>query len=55
MPLAIELLLQAAKREQQFRARVRNADVAARALAGTGDSLSSYAWPGNVQASATKR
>jgi transcriptional regulator, propionate catabolism operon regulatory protein len=49
MPLAVELLLQAAKREPQLRARVRNADVAVRVLAGIGDALSSYAWPGNVR------
>ena len=49
MPLAVELLLQATKREPQLRARVRNAEVAVRVLAGIGDSLSSYAWPGNVR------
>ena len=49
MPLAVELLLQAAKREPQLRARVRSADVAVRVLAGIGDSLTSYAWPGNVR------
>lgn len=49
MPLAVELLLQAAKREPQLRARVCNADAAARVLAGIGDWLSSYAWPGNVR------
>jgi len=49
IPLAVELLLQAAKRESRLRARVRNADVAVRVLAGIGDALSSYAWPGNVR------
>jgi propionate catabolism operon transcriptional regulator len=49
MPLAVELLLQVAKREPQLRARVRNADVALRVLAGIGDALSAYAWPGNVR------
>jgi propionate catabolism operon transcriptional regulator len=49
MPLAVELLLQAAKREPQLRTRVRNAEVAGRVLAAIGDSLSSYAWPGNVR------
>ncbi|MGX7000306.1 propionate catabolism operon regulatory protein PrpR [Caballeronia sp. KNU42] len=49
MPLAIELLLQVAKREPQLRARVRNAEAAARALGGIGDTLSAYAWPGNVR------
>ena len=49
MPLAVELLLQAAKREPRLRARVRHADVAVRVLAGIGDVLSTYAWPGNVR------
>ena len=49
MPLAVELLQQAAKREPRLRARVRNADVAGRVLAGIGESLSSYTWPGNVR------
>ena len=49
MPLAVELLLQAAKREPQLRARVRDADAAGRVLAGIGDALSGYAWPGNVR------
>ena len=49
MPLAVELLMQAAKREPQLRARVRNAEVAVRVLAGIGDELTSYAWPGNVR------
>jgi len=49
IPLAVELLLQAAKREPQLRARIRNADVAVRVLAGIGDALLDYAWPGNVR------
>jgi propionate catabolism operon transcriptional regulator len=49
MPLAVELLQQAAKREPRLRTRVHNADVAGRVLAGIGESLSSYTWPGNVR------
>jgi transcriptional regulator, propionate catabolism operon regulatory protein len=49
IPLAVELLLQAAKREPQLRARLRNSDAAGRVLAGIGEALSGYAWPGNVR------
>ena len=49
MPLAVELLLQIAKREPRLRARVKAADTAERALGEVAGELSSYAWPGNVR------
>ena len=41
MPLAVELLLQVAKREPRLRARVKNAEAALRALAALAEPLSS--------------
>ena len=49
MPLAVELLLQAAKREPRLRTRIKSADAARSALGGLAGPLSSYAWPGNVR------
>jgi propionate catabolism operon transcriptional regulator len=49
MPLAIELLMQSARREPRLGARLRHADAAARVLENVRESLSSYAWPGNVR------
>ncbi|SAL01885.1 propionate catabolism operon regulatory protein PrpR [Caballeronia arationis] len=49
MPLAVELLLQIAKREPRLRARVKAAETAERALGGVAGELSGYAWPGNVR------
>jgi propionate catabolism operon transcriptional regulator len=49
MPLAVELLLQAAAREPRLAARVGDAEAAARVLAGIGEPLRRYAWPGNVR------
>jgi propionate catabolism operon transcriptional regulator len=49
MPLAIELLLQAAAREPGLAAQVRDAHAAAHLLAGISEPLLSYAWPGNVR------
>jgi len=49
MPLAVELLLQVAKREPAVQARVSNAESAAYILAGIADTLSHYAWRGNVR------
>jgi propionate catabolism operon transcriptional regulator len=49
MPLAIELLLQVAKREPQLRHKMPSAVVAARMLAALHEPLSRYAWPGNVR------
>jgi propionate catabolism operon transcriptional regulator len=49
MPLASELLLQAARRESRLAARIRSADDAARVLEGIGDPLRRYTWPGNVR------
>ncbi|HEY2023452.1 propionate catabolism operon regulatory protein PrpR [Paraburkholderia sp.] len=49
VPLAAELLRQAAAREPRLAARVPDAQAAARMLAGLGASLRRYAWPGNVR------
>ncbi|MDR5754665.1 MULTISPECIES: propionate catabolism operon regulatory protein PrpR [unclassified Caballeronia] len=49
MPLAVELLLQIAKREPRLRARVKTAEAAGRALGGVAGELAGYAWPGNVR------
>jgi transcriptional regulator, propionate catabolism operon regulatory protein len=49
MSLAVELLLQAAKREPQLQARIVNKETAVRTLAGIGDLLAGYGWPGNVR------
>ncbi|MFM0738228.1 propionate catabolism operon regulatory protein PrpR [Paraburkholderia xenovorans] len=49
VPLAVELLLQAAAREPGLAARIPDADAARRALAGIGEPLQRYAWPGNVR------
>jgi len=49
LPLAAELLRQAAAREPRLAARVPDADAAARMLAGLGTPLRRYAWPGNVR------
>jgi propionate catabolism operon transcriptional regulator len=49
MPLAVELLLQIAKREPRLRVRVKTAEAAERALGGVAGELSGYGWPGNVR------
>ncbi|QQC67038.1 propionate catabolism operon regulatory protein PrpR [Paraburkholderia ginsengisoli] len=49
LPLAAELLRQAAAREPRLAARVPDAATAERVLAGLGGSLKRYAWPGNVR------
>ncbi|WP_233836196.1 propionate catabolism operon regulatory protein PrpR [Paraburkholderia sp. ZP32-5] len=49
LPLAAELLRQAAAREPRLAARVPDAATAARMLAGLSTSLRRYTWPGNVR------
>ncbi|HEY1995772.1 propionate catabolism operon regulatory protein PrpR [Paraburkholderia sp.] len=49
MPLAAELLLQAARREPRLVARIRNTRDAASMLAPVSESLSGHPWPGNVR------
>jgi propionate catabolism operon transcriptional regulator len=49
LPLAAELLRQAAAREPRLAARVPDVVTAERVLAGLGGSLRRYAWPGNVR------
>ncbi|MGF6650146.1 propionate catabolism operon transcriptional regulator [Paraburkholderia youngii] len=49
LPLAAELLRQAAAREPRLAARVPDAQSAARMLEGLGAALRRYAWPGNVR------
>ncbi|MFM0340645.1 propionate catabolism operon regulatory protein PrpR [Paraburkholderia fungorum] len=49
LPLATELLLQAAAREPRLALRIPDADAAARVLAGLSEPLRHYAWPGNVR------
>jgi propionate catabolism operon transcriptional regulator len=49
LPLATELLLQAAAREPRLALRIPDADAAARVLASLSEPLSRYAWPGNVR------
>ncbi|MFT4067090.1 propionate catabolism operon regulatory protein PrpR [Paraburkholderia sp.] len=49
LPLAAELLRQAAAREPGLMARVPDANAAERMLAGLGAALRRHAWPGNVR------
>ncbi|ANB76947.1 propionate catabolism operon regulatory protein PrpR [Paraburkholderia phytofirmans OLGA172] len=49
LPLAVELLLQAASREPRLAARLHDADAAARVLNSLGEPLKRYTWPGNVR------
>jgi propionate catabolism operon transcriptional regulator len=49
IPLAVELLLQAAAREPRLAARLPDAAAAERVLAGLAEPLQRYAWPGNVR------
>jgi propionate catabolism operon transcriptional regulator len=49
LPLAVELLLQAAAREPRLAARLPDAAAAERLLEGLGDALRHYPWPGNVR------
>jgi propionate catabolism operon transcriptional regulator len=49
LPLAIELLMQSAKREPRLAARVPDAAAASRVLAAAAEPLARYAWPGNVR------
>ncbi|MGF6674022.1 propionate catabolism operon regulatory protein PrpR [Paraburkholderia tuberum] len=49
LPLAAELLRQAAAREPRLAARVPDAQTAARMLEGLGPALRRHAWPGNVR------
>jgi propionate catabolism operon transcriptional regulator len=49
MPLAAELLRQAAVREPRLTARVPDLDAAARVLADVSEPLCAYMWPGNVR------
>jgi transcriptional regulator, propionate catabolism operon regulatory protein len=49
LPLAVELLLQAAAREPRLAARLPDAATAERVLAGLAEPLRRYAWPGNVR------
>ncbi|MFM0353885.1 propionate catabolism operon regulatory protein PrpR [Paraburkholderia nemoris] len=49
LPLAIELLLQAASREPRLAARLPDADAAKRVLASLSEPLKRYTWPGNVR------
>jgi transcriptional regulator, propionate catabolism operon regulatory protein len=49
LPLAIELLLQAASREPRLAARLPDAAAARRILVGLGEPLERYTWPGNVR------
>jgi propionate catabolism operon transcriptional regulator len=49
LPLAVELLLQAASREPRLAARLPNAEAARRILANLSEPLERYTWPGNVR------
>ncbi|ASL46225.1 Propionate catabolism operon regulatory protein [Burkholderia sp. AD24] len=49
LPLAVEVLLQAAAREPRLAARLPDAAAAERLLEGPGDALRHYPWPGNVR------
>jgi propionate catabolism operon transcriptional regulator len=49
LPLAVELLLQAAAREPRLAARLPDADAARRVLANLSEPLKRYTWPGNVR------
>ncbi|CAE6732794.1 propionate catabolism operon regulatory protein PrpR [Paraburkholderia haematera] len=49
LPLAVELLLQAASREPRLATRLPDADAAARVLNDLSEPLKRYMWPGNVR------
>ena len=49
LPLAAQLLLQAAHREPRLADRIRNAEAAEHLLAHIGGPLRRYGWPGNVR------
>ncbi len=49
MPLAAELLVQAARREPRLLLRIPDTDVAAHVLSGVVEPLQCYTWPGNVR------
>ncbi|HEV3422583.1 MAG TPA: propionate catabolism operon regulatory protein PrpR [Paraburkholderia sp.] len=49
MPLAAELLAQAARREPRLATRIRHVRDAADVLVAVSESLSRHAWPGNVR------
>jgi transcriptional regulator, propionate catabolism operon regulatory protein len=49
LPLAVELLLQAASREPRLAALLPDAKAAARVLNGLSEPLKRYTWPGNVR------
>ncbi len=49
LPLAVELLLQAASREPRLATRLPDADAARRVLANLSEPLARYTWPGNVR------
>ncbi|SFU23608.1 propionate catabolism operon regulatory protein PrpR [Paraburkholderia aspalathi] len=49
LPLAIELLLQAASREPRLAARLPDADAAKRVLASLSEPFKRHTWPGNVR------
>ncbi|CAE6785988.1 Anaerobic nitric oxide reductase transcription regulator NorR [Paraburkholderia nemoris] len=49
LPLAVELLLQAASREPRLATRLPDADAARRVLASLSEPLKRYTWPGNVR------
>ncbi|MCX4153969.1 MULTISPECIES: propionate catabolism operon regulatory protein PrpR [Paraburkholderia] len=49
LPLAVELLLQAASREPRLAARLPDADAAKRVLASLSEPFKRYTWPGNVR------
>ncbi|MGA3704858.1 propionate catabolism operon regulatory protein PrpR [Ralstonia nicotianae] len=49
LPLAAELLVQAARREPRLLLRIPDTEVAARVLAGVADPLRRYPWAGNVR------
>ncbi len=49
MPLAAELLVQAARREPRLLLRIADTEDAARVLAGIADPLRRYTWAGNVR------
>ncbi|MFP3247790.1 MAG: propionate catabolism operon regulatory protein PrpR, partial [Paraburkholderia sp.] len=49
MPLAAELLCQAARREPRLATRIRTTGDALSMLAAVSESLSAHAWPGNVR------
>ncbi|WP_027213851.1 propionate catabolism operon regulatory protein PrpR [Burkholderia sp. WSM2232] len=49
LPLAVELLLQAAAREPRLASRLPDAAAAERVLAVLAEPLQRYAWPGNVR------